>query len=165
MEQIIAQYIELTCIDPKAIPRGKGHRKTLEQRNYTRLCEYCDKLRKYAKNISICGDKRNSYSKTDNDATFFRMKKDYMGNDQLLPGYNIQLGICDEYIAVFDVKQYASDMDCFQPLMEKYHKIYGMYPIYPVADAGYGSFNNYLLVLPYKYRHKKVKRLIINIII
>lgn len=47
-----------------------------------------------------------------------RMKKDYMGNDQLLPGYNIQFGVCDEYIAVYDVKQYASDMDCFKPLME-----------------------------------------------
>lgn len=73
-----------------------------------------------------------------------RMKKDYMGNDQLLPGYNIQFGVCDEYIAVFDVKQYASDMDCFKPLMERFNGIYGKYPEYPVADAGYGSFNNYL---------------------
>ena len=73
-----------------------------------------------------------------------RMKKDYMGNDQLLPGYNIQFGVCDEYIAVYDVKQYASDMDCFKPLMEKFHRIYGKYPEYPVTDAGYGSFNNYL---------------------
>ena len=72
------------------------------------------------------------------------MKTDYMGNDRLLPGYNIQLGICDEYIAVYDVKQYASDMDCFQPLMEKFKDIYHKYPQYPVADAGYGSFNNYL---------------------
>ena len=73
-----------------------------------------------------------------------RMKKDYMGNDQLLPGYNIQFGVCDEYIAVYDVKQYASDMDCFKPLMEKFNRVYEKYPEYPVADAGYGSFNNYL---------------------
>ncbi len=73
-----------------------------------------------------------------------RMKRDYMGNDQLLPGYNIQLGICDEYIAVCDVKQYASDMDCFQPLMEKFNQQYKKYPKYPVTDAGYGSLNNYL---------------------
>ena len=73
-----------------------------------------------------------------------RIKRDYMGNDQLLPSYNIQLGICDEYIAVCDVKQYASDMDCFIPLMEKFKSIHGFYPKYPVADAGYGSFNNYL---------------------
>lgn len=67
-----------------------------------------------------------------------------MGNDQLLPAYNLQLGICDEYIAVMDVKQYASDMDCFVPLMERFKKTYGFYPEYPVADAGYGSYNNYL---------------------
>ena len=67
-----------------------------------------------------------------------------MGNDQLLPAYNVQAAICDEYIAVIDVKQYASDMECFVPLMEKFNKTYGHYPKYPVADAGYGSYNNYL---------------------
>ena len=144
MEQIIAQYIQITGIQPELIVRGRGHHKSVEQRNYDKLVEYTEKLKKYAEHINICGDSRNSYSKTDNDATFMRMKKDYMGNDQLLPGYNIQLGICDEYIAVFDVKQYASDMDCFVPMIEKFKKLYGFYPKYPVADAGYGSFNNYL---------------------
>ena len=28
--------------------------------------------------------------------------------------------------------------------MEKFNSIYGHYPKYPVADAGYGSFNNYI---------------------
>jgi len=144
LEQITEQYIKLTGINPSLIVRGKGHHKTKEQRNYDNLVEYTEKLKKYATHIRTCGEERNSYSKTDNDATFMRMKKDYMGNDQLLPGYNIQLGLCDEYISVFDVKQYASDMDCFQPLMEKFNNTYHRYPIYPVADAGYGSFNNYL---------------------
>lgn len=85
---------------------------------------------------------RNSYSKTDHDATFMRMKKDYMGNDQLLPAYNIQIGVADEYIAVAEVMQHRSDMDCFVPLMKKFYGIYGFYPRYPIADAGYGSFNN-----------------------
>ena len=67
-----------------------------------------------------------------------------MGNDQLLPAYNLQAAICDEYIAAVDVKPYASDMECFVPLMEKYNATYGRYPKYPVADAGYGSYNNYL---------------------
>ena len=67
-----------------------------------------------------------------------RMKKDYMGNDQLLPGYNIQPWIC---IAVYDVKRYASDMDCFQPLMEKFYATYGKYHMYPVAYAGYGNID------------------------
>lgn len=48
--------------------------------------------------------KQNSYSKTDRDATFMREKKDYMGNDQLLPGYNVQLALCDEYIAAYDMR-------------------------------------------------------------
>ena len=52
-----------------------------------------------------------------------RLKRDYMGNDQLLPAYNLQTAICDEYIAVIDViKPYASDMECFVPLVEKYMK-------------------------------------------
>ena len=73
-----------------------------------------------------------------------RIKRDYMGNDQLLPAYNMQAAICDEYIAVIDAKPYASDMECFVPLMEKFKATYGHYPKYPVADAGYGSYNNYL---------------------
>ena len=83
---------------------------------------YFIRLRQYARHIEICGETRNSYSKTDHDATFMRVKKDYMGNDQLLPAYNMQTAACDEYIAVIDAKPYASDMDCFVPLMEKYMK-------------------------------------------
>jgi len=141
LEQVTSQYINLVDLH---IVRGKGHRKTIAQKHYDKLVEYTEKLKKYAEHIRTCGEERNSYSKTDTGATFFRMKRDYMGNDQLLPGYNIQLGLCDEYISIFDVKQYASDMDCFQPLMEKFNKTYNKYPKYPVADAGYGSLNNYI---------------------
>ena len=144
LEDILHKYSEAVGIDTSCVVRGRGHHKTAEQRLYDRLSGYIERLKNYAKHIKICGEERNSYSKTDHDATFMRMKKDYMGNDQLLPGYNIQLGVCDEYIAVFDVKQYASDMDCFKPLMEKFNNIYGTYPEYPVADAGYGSYGNYL---------------------
>lgn len=105
---------------------------------------YLERLKSYAYHIETCGEERNSYSKTDHDATFMRLKRDYMGNDQLLPAYNLQAAICDEYIAVIDVKPYASDMESFVPLMEKFNRTYGHYPKYPVADAGYGSYNNYL---------------------
>ncbi len=144
LELIQTEYIKITGFDPEKTIRGRGHRKTAEQRLYEKLSEYIEKLKKYAENIKICGDKRNSYSKTDNDATFMRMKRDHMGNDQLIPGYNIQLGVCDEYIAVYDVQQYASDMDCFVPLILKYYRQYNKFPKYPIADAGYGSLNNYL---------------------
>lgn len=42
------------------------------------------------------------------------------------------------------VYTFCEVMDCFQPLMEKLNETYGKYPKYPIADAGYGSFNNYL---------------------
>ena len=97
---------------------GRGHRKSIQQKQYQELQGYLKRLKTYARHIEICGDERNSYSKTDQDATFMRLKRDYMGNDQLLPAYNLQAAICDEYIAVIDVKPYASDMECFVPLME-----------------------------------------------
>ena len=144
LEEILDRYDVMTGMDFKNIKRGSGHRKNHEQRLYDSLNDCIEKLKKYSKHIRICGNERNSYSKTDNDATFMRMKRDYMGNDQLLPGYNLQIGVCDEYVSVFDLKRYASDMDCFKPLMEKFNNIYSKYPEYPIADAGYGSFNNYL---------------------
>lgn len=144
IEEIIKEYVQLFSIDVNKFVHGKGVRKTNYQRKYEVLEEYKERLKKYAKHIQICGENRGSYSKTDNSATFMRIKRDYMGNDQLLPAYNMQVAVCDEYIATIDVKQYASDMDCFVPLMEKFNTQYGKYPKYPVADAGYGSYNNYL---------------------
>lgn len=144
LEDIVQRYLTLTHTDASQFKRGKRKRKTPEQRHCEKLREYADKLRKYIVQLATCGPDRNSYSKTDHDATFMRMKKDYIGNDQLLPAYNIQLAVADEYIVAVDVQQYRSDMDCFVPLMEKFHEQYGFYPHYPVADAGYGSYNNYL---------------------
>ena len=131
-------------IDESSFKYGKGHHKGREQRWYEKLKGYIEKLEEYAEKIRITGDDRNSYSKTDHDATFMRMKEDHMRNDRLVPAYNIQCAIADEYIAVRRVEQYRSDMDCFIPLMKDFKDKYGRYPRYPVADAGYGSYNNYI---------------------
>ncbi len=144
VEELLEKYRTATTLDINSFVSGRGHRKTLHQRQYQELEGYLNRLKNYAKHIEICGESRNSYAKTDHDATFMRLKRDYMGNDQLLPAYNVQAAICDEYIAVIDVKPFASDQDCFVPLMEKFKEMYGHYPKYPVADAGYGSYNNYL---------------------
>lgn len=72
---------------------------------------YLERLKTYAHHMEVCGDERNSDFKTDHDAAFMRIKRDYMGNDQLLPAYNLQTAVCDEYIAVVDIKPYASDME------------------------------------------------------
>lgn len=144
LELMLAELLRVTGIAKADFVHGSGKRKTAVQRIYEKIDESRKKLKDYREKIEICGDKRNSYSKTDPGATFMRVKRDYMGNDQLLPAYNVQMGICDGYIAVYGVYQYASDSDCFQPLMEEFHRKYGKYPKYPVADAGYGNLNNYL---------------------
>ena len=144
VEYVLSTYLETVGMTKEDFVHGSGKRKTLQQKRYEKAEDCLKKLKSYAQKISTCGDHRNSYSKTDHDATFMRFKKDHMKNDQLLPGYNLQVVVCDEYIAFYGVYPYASDMDCFQPLMEGFQKCYGFYPLYPVADAGYGSFNNYL---------------------
>ncbi len=144
VEYILEKYLEVLGLSTDGFVRGKGKRRSPEQRIYEQLFGYCERLKRYAEHINICGEKRGSYSKTDNDATFMRVKRDYMGNDQLLPAYNLQLAVADEFVAHYGAYTFASDMDCFQPLMEGFYKRYGFYPKYPVADAGYGSYNNYL---------------------
>ena len=144
IKEAAEKYAEVWQLDEMQFTYGRGHRKTVQQRHYEKLREYAAKLEEYVEKISICGEGRNSYSKTDHAATFMRIKTDYMGNDQLLPAYNVQIGVADEYIAVVDVNQYRTDMDCFIPLMNRFRDIYGFYPKYPVADAGYGSYNNYI---------------------
>lgn len=89
LETILDSYYKATNLDAAAFVYGKGHRKTISQRQYEMLLGYRNRLKDYAKHIQICGESRNSYSKTDKDATFMRVKRDYMGNDQLLPAYNL----------------------------------------------------------------------------
>ena len=125
---LLLSYKKATYLDESTFVSGSGHRKSIYQRQYQEMQRYLERLKAYAKHIKICGEERNSYSKTDHDATFMRLKRDYMGNDQLLPAYNLQAAVCEEYIAVVDVKPYASDMECFVPLMKKFNRLYGHYP-------------------------------------
>ncbi len=122
---------------------GKGKRKTEIQRHYDMFKAYLDKLEEYQRDLDIIGPNRNSYAKTDHDATFMHMKEDHMRNAQLKPGYNVQIGVSNEYIMVIDAYQNGSDYYTFKPLLEKYNMMYEKYPAYPVADAGYGSYDNY----------------------
>ena len=48
-------------------------------------------------------ERRNSYSKTDHDATFMRMKDDYMQNGQLKAGYNLQIATEGQYALAYDL--------------------------------------------------------------
>ena len=85
---------------------------------------------------------RNSYSKTDQDATFMRVKEDPMMNGQLKPAYNLQIATCNQFILGYDIYQNPTDTRTLIPLLERM-KLKEQSPKYIVADAGYGSESNY----------------------
>ncbi|MFD2383484.1 IS1182 family transposase, partial [Paenibacillus xanthanilyticus] len=72
------------------------------------------RLQKYESQQTILGS-RNSFSKTDPDATFMRMKEDHMRNGQLKPGYNVQIGTENQFILGYSVHQRPTDTRCLKP--------------------------------------------------
>lgn len=86
---------------------------------------------------------RNSYSKTDTDATFMRMKEDHMKNGQLKPGYNLQISTENQLITNYSIHQNPTDTKTFIPHLNQFEQQYGKAPKVAVADAGYGSEQNY----------------------
>lgn len=122
---------------------GKGKRKHRLQRHYDALKDYAVKMWKYAMHLDICGE-RNSFSKTDPDATFMHMKYDYYNHTNVFkPGYNVQMGISGGYIRHIYISSDANDLNTYIPFMKGYYEAYGEYPSRTPADAGYGSFDNY----------------------
>lgn len=103
--------------------------------------DYLGKYQRYSNHfINFRG--RNSYSKTDIDATFMRMKDDYMRNGQLKPGYNLQIGVISEYICAYDVFPNPSDSKTLIPFLDKISAL-NLNIKNVIADAGYESINNY----------------------
>lgn len=86
---------------------------------------------------------RNSYSKTDVDATFMRMKDDYMKNGQLKAGYNLQMGTEGQFVVGFSVHQRPGDPGCLVPHLKGVKARLGTLPKNVIADSGYGSEENY----------------------
>jgi len=121
---------------------GIGKRKTEYQRDYENKKEKLDKLQKYEEHLSIMAD-RNSYSKTDHDATFMRMKEDHMLNGQLKPAYNVQLASSGAFIVGVMGSQKSNDLHTLKPFLEQMMPHYGEYLSNIVADAGYESVENY----------------------
>ncbi|WP_053377317.1 IS1182 family transposase [Paenibacillus sp. FJAT-27812] len=100
------------------------------------------RLQKYESQQAILGE-RNSYSKTDPDATFMRMKEDHMRNGQLKPGYNVQIGTENQFILGYSLHQRPTDTRCLKPHLEQVKATLGKIPGTVIADAGYGSEENY----------------------
>ena len=104
--------------------------------------DFIKRKQKYQKDMKILGD-RNSYSKTDPDATFMRMKDDYMKNGQLKAGYNVQLATEGQYALAYDVFPNPTDTRTLIPFLDTIEDNFFELPEYIVADAGYGSEQNY----------------------
>ena len=100
------------------------------------------RMKRYKEQLATMGS-RNSYSKTDHDATFMRKKEDAMLNGQLKPCYNVQISTENQYITNFGIYQRPTDTLTMIDYLESFRTRYGMYSREIVADSGYGSEENY----------------------
>lgn len=115
--------------------------------------DYLPRLQKYNKHLETIGENRNSYSKTDPDATFMHMKEDHMRNGQLKPGYNVQVGTNHEFIVNWSTHQDRSDFETLIPHLERLEKLMGRLPENIGADSGYGNEKNYEYIKKRKIRN------------
>lgn len=142
---------------------GKGQRKTPLQRAIETVDEWLEKLKKYTSYLHICGD-RNSFSKTDHDATFMHMKEDHMRNGQLKPGYNVNVATSEEFIIGNYFSSDRNDVHTVIPFVGYLNR----YRILRyVFDSGYESEENYslfedseaeLYVKPSNHEQKKKRK-------
>ena len=122
----------------KATSRAKAKARYIEK-NFPANLEKYEKQKQILKN-------RSSYSKTDPDATFMRMKEDHMKNGQLKPGYNVQISSEDQFIVNYTLHQDTNDIHTLKPHLENHEYLYQSLPKSLTADAGYGSQENYELM-------------------
>ena len=121
--------------------QGSGHRKTAEQKLFEQVAAIREKQQEYDAHLTVMGT-RNSYSKTDPDATFMRMKEDHMKNGQLKPAYNLQLAVQSEYIIGLGLFPNPTDTRTLIPFLTALESGYGRLADHIVADAGYDSEEN-----------------------
>ena len=142
LEKVIRQLYRIKEEECIEFVYGSGKRKTQLQRHIEELEEGAVRLKEYSRKLSILGE-RNSYSKTDPDATFMRMKEDAMLNGQLKPAYNLQLGVDSGYISWLTLSPRPTDTMTLIPFLKGLEASLGhRYPVV-VADAGYESEENY----------------------
>lgn len=120
-----------------------------------------------ASSLRSWGMDRNSYSKTDHDATFMRTKEDHMRNGQLKPCYNVQLAVNSEYITGIDVFSNRTDVRTLPSFLRTLEMAHRQRYEQVVADAGYESLENYLylesngqmsFIKPANYEAQKTKK-------
>lgn len=125
-----------TTLKKKKIPVRVRQKINYAKKNWRKNLEKYEAYENVLKN-------RNSFSKTDHDATFMRMKEDHMGNGQLKPAYNLQLSTENQFILHYTLHPNPNDTKTLASHLESFEENYGNVPLELVADAGYGSYENY----------------------
>ena len=122
-----------------SLKNNKSHKEA-----YKKLYQYLEKSLEYEEKERICGPNRNSYFKTDIDATAMCLKEDYYSGlgSNMHAAYNVQLCVIYGLISSL-VTQSRNDFDDFIKILEKQYEMYGCYLDSIGADAGYGSLKNY----------------------
>ena len=146
---------------------GSGKRKSPAQKEWECLSGLLERWEGYEHSLSVMGQTRNSYSKTDEDATFMRLKEDHMRNGQLKPAYNVQLAVNSEYITGIEAFSERNDVKTLKPFLRRLEGFHQARYREVVADAGYESLGNYLyldaagqtcFIKPTNYDQKKRKK-------
>jgi hypothetical protein len=120
---------------------SKKQKKTVEKLEKEQL----PKLQQYEKHLENPGE-RNSYSKIDTDATFMPMKEDHMKNGQLKAAYNVQISTENQIITHFSIHQKPTGFTTLENHLEGFKNAYGKNSKQIIADAGYGSEENYQML-------------------
>ena len=109
------------------------------------LAGYLFKALEYEEKERICGNNRNSYYKTDHDATAMCLKQDYYSGlgSNMHAAYSVQLIVSSGLVSCYWVNQKRTDLYAFTPTLDIFHAMYGKYPKKIGADAGYGCTVNY----------------------
>jgi len=143
LEQVVESYTAQIAASEDTVERKQlRSKRKLPKQMVKQVYEWIERKKKYKHHQQQFGN-RNSYSKTDPDATFMRMKDDYMKNGQLKPGYNVQIATEGQYTLVYGIYPNPTDTKTLIPFLDEIETQYFDLPTYIVADAGYGSEQNY----------------------
>ncbi len=140
-DQIDSEKVRQTIERINEALKDKPVSKEIKQKLKYAEKNWADKIDEYEQQEEIL-DGRNSYSKTDTDATFMRLKEDHMKNGQLKPAYNLQVSSSNQYIVTYSIHPNPTDTSTLPAHMEVHKELYNEAPEVVVADAGYGSEQN-----------------------
>lgn len=167
IEKELAEVEQVIEEEKRVPPGGSAHkrrRRTLNKYRNKCMKDFLPRKQKYEQDQATFQG-RNSFSKTDPDATFMCMKEDPMKNRELKPGYNLQVASNSQYVIGFDIFSNPTDTRTLLPFLSSL-PLSDLFQ-YVVADAGYGSEENYQAIIdnfekipliPYGMYHAEQKK-------